>query len=202
MIKVFSSPSAQAPTIFADLRTNVHDFGNPHGFVLHPNFPSVPYVIRAPRVRCADRRDGAPLGRAELLVRPLPRRVGCWLPRQRPVIALPSQWQRCHRCRGGTRCRLVSAVPHANGWWACVRTGRGALCQRRRRSQRCTGRSRSVWQPWKRPARRRWRGAKSGRPDPQRCDDPGRHCDSCRSGYWEAAPKNDQDGSRHAYDGR
>ena len=49
LIKVFSSPSATTPTVFHDLRTNVHNFWDRGlmGLALHPNFPTVPavYVI-------------------------------------------------------------------------------------------------------------------------------------------------------------
>ncbi len=46
LIKVFSSQSATTPTVFADLRTNVHNFWDRGllGMALHPNFPAVPYV--------------------------------------------------------------------------------------------------------------------------------------------------------------
>jgi len=46
LIKVFASTSATTPTVFADLRTNVHNFWDRGllGMTLHPNFPTVPYV--------------------------------------------------------------------------------------------------------------------------------------------------------------
>jgi glucose/arabinose dehydrogenase len=45
-ILVFQSLTDGNPTLFADLRTNVHNFGNRGllGMALDPNFPSVPYV--------------------------------------------------------------------------------------------------------------------------------------------------------------
>ena len=45
-ILVFQSLSDGNPALFADLRTNVHNFGNRGllGMALDPNFPSVPYV--------------------------------------------------------------------------------------------------------------------------------------------------------------
>ena len=49
LIKVFANLSATTPTIFHDLRTNVHNFWDRGlmGLELHPNFPTVPsvYVI-------------------------------------------------------------------------------------------------------------------------------------------------------------
>jgi glucose/arabinose dehydrogenase/PKD repeat protein len=46
LIKVFASLTATTPTIFADLRTNVHNFWDRGllGLELDPNFPTTPYV--------------------------------------------------------------------------------------------------------------------------------------------------------------
>ena len=46
LIKVFASLSATTPTVFHDLRTNVHNFWDRGllGLALHPNFPTVPSV--------------------------------------------------------------------------------------------------------------------------------------------------------------
>src|SRR5438105_3508933 len=46
IIKVYDSLSAAAPTVFADLRTQVHNFGNRGllGMVLDPNFPTRPNI--------------------------------------------------------------------------------------------------------------------------------------------------------------
>ena len=46
LIKVFSKLGDTTPTVFADLRANVYDFGKSGllGMALHPSFPSVPYV--------------------------------------------------------------------------------------------------------------------------------------------------------------
>ena len=46
LIKVFDSRRDPTPTVFADLRTNVHNFWDRGllGMALHPNFPTVPYV--------------------------------------------------------------------------------------------------------------------------------------------------------------
>ena len=46
LIKVFANLSATTPTIFHDLRTNVHNFWDRGlmGLELHPNFPTVPSV--------------------------------------------------------------------------------------------------------------------------------------------------------------
>ena len=46
IVKVFDSLSDTTPKIFADLRTNTHNFWDRGllGLALHPNFPSTPYV--------------------------------------------------------------------------------------------------------------------------------------------------------------
>src|SRR5919106_4815502 len=46
LIQVFDSLTAPTPVVFADLRTNVHNFWDRGllGFELHPNFPVTPYV--------------------------------------------------------------------------------------------------------------------------------------------------------------
>ena len=46
LVKVFDSLSDPSPSIFADLRTNVHSFDDRGmlGMALHPSFPSVPHV--------------------------------------------------------------------------------------------------------------------------------------------------------------
>ena len=46
LIKVFTNLSDTTPTVFHDLRTNVHDFWDRGllGLALHPNFPTVPFV--------------------------------------------------------------------------------------------------------------------------------------------------------------
>jgi uncharacterized repeat protein (TIGR01451 family) len=49
LIKVFSSLTDTTPTVFADLRTDVHNFWDRGllGLALHPSFPSTPYVYAA-----------------------------------------------------------------------------------------------------------------------------------------------------------
>jgi glucose/arabinose dehydrogenase len=46
LVKVFDGPGDTTATIFADLRTKVHDFWDRGmaGLALHPNFPTTPYV--------------------------------------------------------------------------------------------------------------------------------------------------------------
>jgi glucose/arabinose dehydrogenase len=46
LIKVFANLSATSPTVFHDLRTNVHNFWDRGlmGLALHPNFPTIPSV--------------------------------------------------------------------------------------------------------------------------------------------------------------
>src|SRR5262245_66555736 len=46
LIKVFHGLGDPTPTIFADLRTNVHNYWDRGllGLALHPAFPAVPYV--------------------------------------------------------------------------------------------------------------------------------------------------------------
>jgi hypothetical protein len=51
LIKVFDDLADTTPTIFADLRTNVHNFWDRGllGFALHPQFPAVPGCTRSTR---------------------------------------------------------------------------------------------------------------------------------------------------------
>lgn len=46
IVKVFPSIASNTPTVFADLRTNVHNFWDRGllGLALHPDFPTTPYV--------------------------------------------------------------------------------------------------------------------------------------------------------------
>ena len=46
LIKVFDNEQDQTATVFADLRSNVHDFWDRGmlGMAVHPNFPASPYV--------------------------------------------------------------------------------------------------------------------------------------------------------------
>src|SRR5262245_14015424 len=46
LIKVFPNLSSTTPTVFHDLRTNVHNFWDRGlmGLELHPSFPTIPYV--------------------------------------------------------------------------------------------------------------------------------------------------------------
>ena len=46
LIKVFDNEQDQTATVFADLRTEVHDFWDRGmlGLAVHPNFPASPYV--------------------------------------------------------------------------------------------------------------------------------------------------------------
>src|SRR5262245_23929676 len=46
IIKVFPSLGSPTPTVFADLRMNVHNYWDRGllGLALHPNFPTTPYV--------------------------------------------------------------------------------------------------------------------------------------------------------------
>jgi glucose/arabinose dehydrogenase len=49
LIKVFDNLADPTPTVFADLRTNVHDFWDRGllGMALHPDFPDTPFVYAA-----------------------------------------------------------------------------------------------------------------------------------------------------------
>ena len=64
IIKVFGDLNDSTPTVFADLRTNVHNFWDRGllGMALHPDFPTVPYVYVLYSSRCVDRRRRASLG--------------------------------------------------------------------------------------------------------------------------------------------
>ena len=62
LIKVFDSLADTTPTVFADLRTNVHNFWDRGllGLALDPNFPADPYVYVLYTHDAADRRHRAP----------------------------------------------------------------------------------------------------------------------------------------------
>ena len=69
VIRVFDSLSDTSPAVFADLRTQVHDFGERGllGMVLDPAFADQAVRLRALHARRRDRRHGAALGEPELL---------------------------------------------------------------------------------------------------------------------------------------
>ena len=79
VIKVFDDLADTTPTVFADLRTKVHDFWDRGllGLALDPNFPSRPVRLRALHLRRADRRHGAALGRRRARRRPGATGDGC-----------------------------------------------------------------------------------------------------------------------------
>ena len=62
IIKVFDSLSDTSPTVFADLRTNVHDFWDRGllGMALAPNFPTDPFVYVLYSLRPHPRRHRQP----------------------------------------------------------------------------------------------------------------------------------------------
>ena len=64
LIKVFDSLTDTTPTVFADLRTNVHNFWDRGllGMALDPNFPTDPVRLRPLHLRRGDRRHRAALG--------------------------------------------------------------------------------------------------------------------------------------------
>ena len=87
LIKVFDGLADTTPTIFADLRTNVHNFWDRGllGLALAPELPDRPVRLRALHARRGDRRHGAALGHARRHVRPLPDAA-----RARPATAASS----------------------------------------------------------------------------------------------------------------
>lgn len=60
IIKVFPNLQTNTPTIFVDIRTNVHNFWDRGllGLALHPDFPSTPYVYV---LYTLDQRPGGPI---------------------------------------------------------------------------------------------------------------------------------------------
>jgi glucose/arabinose dehydrogenase len=86
LIKVFDNLSDTTPTVFADLRTNTHDFWDRGmlGLALDPNFPTAPYVY-------VSYTYDAPPGR--------PRRCGTTRARHRPERRPTGAWSQVG-CRG------------------------------------------------------------------------------------------------------
>ena len=66
LIKVFDGLGDTTPTVFADLRTEVHNFWDRGllGLALDPQFPAAPVRLRALHLRRGHRRHGAALGHA------------------------------------------------------------------------------------------------------------------------------------------
>ena len=64
IIKVFDNLCDSTPTVFADLRTNVHNYWDRGllGLALDPSLPGASLRLRALHIRRADRRHGADLG--------------------------------------------------------------------------------------------------------------------------------------------
>ena len=78
LIKVFDGLTDPTPTVFADLRTKVHNFWDRGllSLALDPNFPTRPYVYVLLHLRRGDRRHRAALGHGRGDVRRLPDTTG------------------------------------------------------------------------------------------------------------------------------
>ncbi|MFD0468327.1 PQQ-dependent sugar dehydrogenase [Nonomuraea thailandensis] len=125
-IKVFDSLTDTTPTVYADLRTRVHDFWDRGllGLALHPGFPADPrvYVLYS---YDAEPGGAAPLGPGQRRLRRVPltsRAHRGRLPHHRPPVRhLP------HGRRDPADHRLVPAVSEPLGRRPAVRPRRRAL---------------------------------------------------------------------------
>jgi hypothetical protein len=94
MIKVFDNLSDPTPTVFADLRTKVHNFWDRGmlGLELHPNFPTTPFLYVAYTHDAAigqTRQGGGVPARRRILAPTLPA----------PLRMAASRQGVCHACR-------------------------------------------------------------------------------------------------------
>ena len=140
LIKVFDSLSDAQPDVFADLRTQVHNFWDRGllGLALDPDFPAEPVRVRAVRARRGDRRHRAALGHGGRDVRRMPdsaRRDRGRLRGQRASLAPDRVGQRDGRLRAGADRGLVPAVSEPLDRRARLRAGRRAVRVRRRRRE-------------------------------------------------------------------
>ena len=160
-VKVFDNLSDTTPTLFADLRTKVHDYWDRgvEGMVLAPELPDPALRLRLLRARRRDRRHGAALGRH--LPRPA-RRHRRRLRRERPRVEADRQRQRDDRLGAGARRGLLHAVPEPRGRRDGLRRRRLPVRDRRRGRGLALQRlraGREPGQPVRRPAGRPGHGA-------------------------------------------
>ena len=122
LIKVFDSLSDPTPSVFADLRTKVHDFWDRGllGIALDPGFPQKPYVYVALHLRRGDRRHSAAMG-------------GAWPDHRRMPDAAWSDHRRVRRERAPVRLtHLVTRWSASRRCWSMT----GANSSRATRSGR------------------------------------------------------------------
>ncbi len=109
MIKVFDSLADTTPTIFADLRTNVHDYWDEDllGMALLSDFPTDPYVYVLYAYELSTDGSGPVWGDACRHSGGEHRR----LRHQRPAVAARGHRQGDDRFGAGPHRGLVSAIP-------------------------------------------------------------------------------------------
>ena len=171
-IKVFDNLSDTTPTLFADLRTKVHDYWDRglEGMVLDPNFPTRPYVyvhyvhdaaIGGTAPRWGDTCPDPPGGTGD----------GCVVSGR--VSQADRQRQRDDGLRAGARRGLVHAVPRPRRRRDGLRRRRLPVRDRWRRRGLALQRlraGRKPGQPVRRPAgRRRARRSRRRRPRAGAC---------------------------------
>ena len=133
LIKVFDGLDDTTPTMFADLRTKVHNYWDRGllGMALDPNFPSQPYVYVLYTYDAAIGGTAPRWGRRRQPHRRLPGPAGAdrrRLRRQRPALALGSAGGGIDdRHRAGAGRGLVPAVPEPLGRRAGSSAPDGAL---------------------------------------------------------------------------
>jgi len=91
LIKVFANLSATTPTVFHDLRTNVHNFWDRGlmGLELHPNFPTIPMSMsRTPMTKIprTPKCHGGERPTLPLILAPPSRRNHKWMCREWPAV--------------------------------------------------------------------------------------------------------------------
>ena len=169
IIKVFDNLSDTTPTVFADLRTQVHNYWDRGllGLALDPQFPTNPWVYVLYTHDAAIGGHRAAVGRTGWHIGSLPQfdkpRLRC----QRPCVAPAGGGRRDDRCRGRADRGLVSAVPESLHRKPRLRSRRRALRQRRRGRRLRVRRLRAAWRPdqsLRRPAGCPWAGRRRRRP--------------------------------------
>ena len=181
LIKVFDNLNDPTPTVFADLRTKVHNFWDRGllGMALHPSFPTdaVASTSSTPTTRrsAAPRLAGERPGRRRTAVRPRPAR-----PLTAASSAAASRASRRPATDAGHGAGadrgLVPAVPEPLDRVARIRRGRRAVRVGRRRRELQLRRlrpGRQSAQPVRRPARWRRRDAHAADRGGRRAAEPG-----------------------------
>ena len=142
IVKVYDSMLDKEPTVFADLRTNVHNFWDRGllGMALDPNFPDEPYVYVLYTFDAEIGGKAPKWGRPGVNSDPCPNPPGATSDgcvasgRLSRLTANMSSNEMSGGERGASR-GLVPAVPEPLHRHPRFRRGWGALCGQRRRGQ-------------------------------------------------------------------